>query len=164
MIDRFDRKTFEAALPKAGPHNPLWLALGLRGGEHCYLIAVRPGVLIYVRSSVRADDLAADTAADSIRCWLAADDTGRPLGSKDSRWISRVPGWQARLTETLRKLWKLGHQSRPCPNCLTQMGVFKVKKSGPNKGRWFLSCPACGYWDRWVEAEPKPKQVPQQAA
>lgn len=153
MIDRYTRSEFEAALPVVNGR-PLWQGLGLRSGEHCYTVAVKPGVLIYVRSSVKADDLAADTAADSIRCWLSADDRGTPLGSKPSRWISRVNGWDQRLTETLRALWRLGHQLTPCPRCNVTMLALKVEKEGENKGKWFTKCPACGHrGNGWLRTE-----------
>ena len=87
MIDRYTRDRFEAALPHVTKHpvNTLWNYIGLVGGEHCYAVPVKLGVIIYIRSTVESNGLAADTAKDSIRCWLAADQTGAPLGSKNER-------------------------------------------------------------------------------
>ena len=158
-IDRFSKDRFEAALPRAGKTNALWQPLGLVGGEHCYVIAVQPGVLIYVRSSVRADGMAAETAEDSIRCWLASDSTGKPLGAKLSRWISRVSGWDARMTETFRTLWRLGKKLGKCQqfqpgtalHCQGQMMALRVKKqTSDHLGWWFSSCQSCGAFGDWL--------------
>lgn len=151
MIDQYTKERFEEALPKVGGQ-PLWTALGLRGGEHCYIVPVAPGVLIYVRSTVRADGVAADTAKDSIRCWLASDDGGSALGSKDVRWIARTTGWDRRMTETLRALWRLGRQLKPCA-CGKMMLALKVTKPGENKGRWFTKCPDCDVFGGWLKLE-----------
>jgi len=163
MIDRFDRVAFEAALPCIGcigKVNKLWNYMGIQDGEHVYTVPVRPGVLIFIRSSIRTDGLAAESAKDSIRCWLASDGKGTPLGSKDSHWITRVKGWPDRLTNTLRKLWRLGHQLEKCPKCGAQLLALKVKKEGPNKGRWFAACPNCenGFHKWLVDTPPIPKK------
>jgi hypothetical protein len=159
-IDRFDLGRFEVALPRIGPSSPLWTSLGIRDGEYAYIVPVRPGVLIYIRSSVRADGLAAESAKDSIRCWLASDDKGAPLGSKDSRWVTRVNGWEGRLIDTLRKLWRLGHQLEKCPLCGMQCLALKVKKPGPNLGRWFSACPSCANgFQKWLVEAPAKKEA-----
>ena len=157
MIDTFDRAAFEAALPSVA-RQPLWSALGLVAGEHCYVIPIKPGVLIYIRSSVDASGFCAETGWDSIRCWLAADATGKPLGGKCERWISRVSGWQNRMTETLRTLWRLGRKLKPCPDCGVQLHALKVKKPGPNHGRFFASCPSCRRFDEWL-TPPTQKEI-----
>ena len=150
MIDRFDAARFEAALP-AGH----WRFFGIVDGERCYGVDVKPGVLIYVRSTIQADGLAADTAKDSIRCWLA-DVKGASLSSKNSRWISRVSGWERRLTGTLRVLWYYGHQLQPCNWCGRMMSAFKTK-SGTHAGRWFAKCVDCGKFDEWLVNPPEEK-------
>ncbi len=150
MIDHFSKDEFEKALPVAGGL-PLWRPLGLRAGEHCYGVPVKPGVLIHIRSSVGPDGHAADTAKDSIRCWLSADEGGKPLGSKDSRWIARTNGWQRRLTETLRTLWRMGRQLDACPECGRTMLALKVKRDGPNVGRWFAKCMDCNRDGGWLK-------------
>jgi hypothetical protein len=156
MIDVFTRQRFEAALPV---HNrtgvALWKGMGLVNGEYCYVVAVQPGVLIYVRSSVGPSGYAAESGEDSIRCWIASDETGTPLGSKMSRWVTRVPGWEDRLKELLRALWTIAAQLKPCPVCGETMKAFRVKKEGPNKGRWFTKC--CGGFDSWL-TEPEQQE------
>lgn len=146
MIDRFTKDRFEAALPRIGKQNPLWSEVGLRDGEYCYIVPINPGILVYIRSSVRSDGLAAESAKDSIRCWLAMDDKGTTLSSKDTRWVTRVSGWERRLLETLRTLWRIGRQLAKvgsCPRCQARPRALKVKKPGPNQGRWFAACPNC---------------------
>lgn len=158
MIDRYTREQFEAALPRASAANPLWQGAGMVNGEHCYVVPVKPGVLIFIRSSVRADDLAADAAKDSIRCWLASDAKGTPLSGKAQRWITRVNGWDARLLETLRALWRLGRQLEACPRCNVITHALRVRKDSANKGRWFAGCPNCRQFIKWLEAEPQQKE------
>lgn len=159
MIDRFDRSRFQAALPSLAGQ-PLWQRLGIVAGEYCYIIPVHPGVLIYIRSSIRDDGLAAASSKDSIRLWLAADANGKPLGSKDQRWVTRVNGWESRLLETLRKLWRLGRQLGPCPVCNVTMLALKVRKpNSPNHGRWFSSCPQCKAFGRWLTSDSPSHQV-----
>lgn len=153
MIDRFTRERFEAALPRLGPTNALWSYVGLINGEHCYAVPIRSGVLIFIRSSVNSNGIAADTAEDSIRCWLASDDKGKTLGSKHTAWITRVRGWEERLLKTLRVLWRLGNRLGLCA-CGGQLLALKVRKPGPNQGRWFSSCSICGQFGNWLHAIP----------
>lgn len=150
MIDRFTKERFEKALPcLKGTKQPLWLSEGIRSGEYGYLIPVKPGVVILVRSTIDSTGVAANSGEDSIRCWLA-DSGGVSLGSKDVRWISRVNGWDRRMTETLRKLWRVGHRLEACPTCGKMMGAFKAK-TGHNVGKWFMKCMPCDRFARWLE-------------
>ncbi len=164
MIDAFNLARFETALPRTAAGIALWTALGVRSAEHCYLIAVKPGIAIYVRSSLGPDGLCAESGDDSIRCWLTSDENGTPLGSKNERWISRVNGWDRRMTETLRTLWRLGTKLRPCPACAVTMHALKVKKAGPNAGRFFQSCPKCGRFDGWLTDVKKPESKEMKSA
>jgi len=151
MIDQFSRFDFESALPtdKNDATKQLWKSLGVISGEHCYYVPIKPGVLIYIRSSLRNNGQAAEAGADSIRCWLAADQSGEYLGSKPSRWIARTSGWRKNLTAQLRTLWKLGVQLKPCPKHPAMMHAV-LTKNGKNNGRWFMSCPVCGHWECWL--------------
>jgi hypothetical protein len=162
MIDRFTKQQFEDALPKhKATGKPLWKSLGLEGGEYAYTLEIKPGVEIRVRSSVRSDGQAALVAEDSIRIWLAGPD-GSSLGSKDQRHITRVNGWQSRLTDGLRRLWLRGKELTPCPVCNSHTLAMKVVKEGPNKGRFFQMCAneKCEHrWVKWLdEANNAPKK------
>lgn len=142
MTERFTKEQFEAALPVGSlTGKALWQGLGLVNGEFCYVVPVKPGVLIYVRSSVKADGIAADTGEDSIRCWIAADETGRFLGSKDSRWIARTSGWRDNMIKTLRTLWTAGRAVEHC-SC----GTLKLALKNKTTGAWFTKCPTCNPW------------------
>lgn len=143
-VDLFSKADFEAALPCYKDTGlPCWSAAGMIQGEEAYLVAFShpDDVRIMVRSSVDASGYSAGCGEDSIRCWLVYSDgtQWRPLGSKVSRWTTRVTGWQERLLTVLRTLASVGLRVRRCP-CGAMQGVFKVKKEGKNKGRWFLSC------------------------
>lgn len=161
-VEIFTKDEFEAqALPvNKTNHIQMWSYIGLQGGEHAYLVVI-PGnnVGIEIRSSVRADGKSAGTGQDSIRCWLVDAHTGQPMGSKVSRWTTRLPGWGERTKEVIRQLWAMGLKMVPCPTCKapagtdTRLRCFKVKKEGANKGRLFLRCPSenCKHFE-WMDA------------
>jgi hypothetical protein len=161
-VDVFTKEEFEKqALPvNKDTGAPLWDYLGLRDGEHAYLVKMpKNNVGIEVRSSVKANGVSAATGKDSIRCWLVDQITKEPMGSKISRWTTRMPGWGERTKEVIRQLWAMGQKIIPCPSCKTTTGdnrlrCFKVKKEGPNKGKLFLKCPNehCKHFE-WVDAE-----------
>lgn len=163
MTERFTRSQFEEALPRhKSSGQVLWNSLGLFEGEYCYEVPVRGNVFIKIRSSVMSDGIAADTAANSIRCWLV-DETGHPISNKLQAYVTRVPGWEARLVEQLRTLFAMGMKaSGTCPKCGERLKVFMTKK-GSNKGRAFLRCtlalpnrhfsdtrPSCDYF-KWLD-------------
>lgn len=159
-IDRFTKAEFEAALPVIADGHPragekLWRETGLVENEFTYEMEVSATGRIFIRSSVRPDGLAAETGADSIRCWLARPD-GTPLGNKIQSHISRVTGWQGRMKEILRELWKRHVVAGDCPRCGQAMGIWKVKKSGPNTGRLFAKCPEHGHFFWLDDGKPKP--------
>lgn len=141
LSDRpFHAGTVEAALPtdkKTGAK--LWFYLGIEDGEHVYTVGAFPdGLRIRIRSSVHTDGHSA-TGEDSIRCWLETL-VGDPVAPKVTRWVTRVRGWQTRMSDTLRYLYKLSSYITLCPTCLTWKKAKRVKKTGPNKGRVFTSC------------------------
>ena len=139
-ITRFTRQEFESALPlHKSTGQPLWESLGLAQGEYVYRAGpIIPGVFVRIRSSVRDDGYAASTGKDSIRLWLV-NDKGESLGCKLSKYVTRVSGWDIRLVEQLRELWKIGRKLVPC-GCGAPVRLAKVKKDGPNKGRMFVAC------------------------
>ena len=151
MTERFTKDEFEAVLPKhRDSGQPLWTLIGLVDGEYCYSIQVRDHVRIMIRSSVMYDGYAADTAANSIRCWLV-DEANLPLGNKIQKYVTRVPGWSGRLLDQLRTLYLMGLKAcKPCPKCGVRVKVF-MTKNGTNRGRIFLKCSAlCGYF-QWLD-------------
>lgn len=141
-VEIFSRDQFEQALPcHCKTNEKLWQANGLIDGEFCYTVTPFPNIPygITVRSSVKANGYSADTGQDSIRAWIVTEN-GKPFGSKISRYTTRLPGWQDRLTVILRKLAGLIKQIAPCKSCGHDRPPFKVKKDGPNKGRIFSKC------------------------
>lgn len=141
-VEIFSKTEFENALPKSKTTGqPLWTHKGLVQGEHAYAIDVQnPRVQIIVRSSVHANGLSANTGEDSIRAWLI-DPSGRPLGAKIQKYVTRVAGWQGRMIDMLRKLAKLAKKIRQCPRCTNSLGIVKIKK-GTNAGKLALTCSA----------------------
>jgi len=113
-VEQFTKAEFEAALPKhRGSGKPLWIHTGLIQGEHEYAVFVTDGDMptnkaIFIRSSVGKNGVSADSGKNSIRLWVSYEYKGkwRPLKKLD-RWTTRVPGWQGRMTEKLRELYKL---------------------------------------------------------
>lgn len=162
QVEIFTKEEFERqALPTNKETGvALWKYLGLQGGEHAYLVALpKHNIGIEVRSSVQSDGKSAASGKDSIRCWLVDIDTTQPMGSKVTRWTTRLPGWGERTKEVIRQLWAMGQRMVPCPTCKapdtdTRLRCYKVKKEGPNKGKLFLRCPVdgCKHFE-WMNAE-----------
>lgn len=139
-VEIFDLQQFESALPvNKNTRAPLWTSLGIIHDEYTYLIRINKDIGIVIRSSIDASGLSANTGEDSIRCWLV-DAESNPLGSKVSKWITRIPGWQKRMTGNLRILWGMAIKAGYCPDCQIPKGVYKVKKQTANKGRLFSKC------------------------
>lgn len=144
-IDHFTYEQFEAALPQ-GTHGPLYIVQGVTDGEHAYRMPVKAfnhngGVYVAIRSSVREDGQSAGVGEDSIRLYLMCP-TG-PVASKLTKYITRVKGWERRMTTQLRTLYKIGLALKPCPQCGDLMHGFIAK--GPlvlvqNRGRLFQKC------------------------
>lgn len=143
-VEIFSRQQFEDALPEGH-----WSYSGLVNNEHTYLIRITDDIFITIRSSVDGSGWSADTGEDSIRAWLV-DKNGSPLGSKISKYTTRLPGWDKRLLEVLRGLWHMAELSGYCSKCCQPRGVFKVKKAGPNKNRLFAKCTQCDTFE-WLE-------------
>lgn len=110
MVERFSKEQFEAALPFCKTTGvPLWLPLGLIDGEYSYTIPVTDtNKRIIIRSSIGPSGIAADTGEDSIRLWVEYHykDRWYPL-AKRSRWVTRIPNWEGRITDKLRELYEL---------------------------------------------------------
>ena len=146
MIQRFTQEQFEEALPVHKiTGQPLWECRGYEGGELVYYlpICLQSGILI--RSSIDGSGYAAATGEDSIRAWLVRLD-GSPLGSKVSKWTTRIIGWDERLKAVLRTLWGWKIKAGDCPTCHKPKLVFKVKKAGANRGRVFAKCETHNNW------------------
>lgn len=146
-VDLFDRATFEKALPtRKDGSGPAWVYGGFDLGEHVYLIPLgAKGELpaqIIIRSSIDQTGWSRATGEDSIRI-LVVDKDRKPLSGKFNRWTTRRPGWQERINDLIRFMAEMAVKIGPCPKCCTCTRLAKVKKAGPNKGRWFISCSAC---------------------
>lgn len=149
-IQRFSQLEFEQALPKHKvTKQPLWLCQGLQDGELQYHMPIDDISGIIIRSSIDFTGKAAATGEDSIRAWIV-DQNLQPLGSKVSRWTTRQPGWDKRLTDVLRQLWSWRKAAGNCPDCGQPMGIFKVKKDGPTKGKVFCKCSVHNHF-RWLD-------------
>lgn len=140
MVDEFGVKTFERALPvDKKTKKPLWKSVGIKDGEYTYHMDAPQGLVIQIRSSIRGDGISATTGKDSIRIWLTTA-AGMPVGSKVQAYVTRVNGWDKRLIEVLREVWKRAKTLKRCPDCKKFMGIYKVKKVGENTGRLFSQC------------------------
>lgn len=158
MVDKFTVEDFENALPvDKNTHSPLWKRLGIINNEYCYLLPVDDQVGIMIRSSISRSGVSADSGEDSIRAWLVEYNevekitgkkvliVGKSLGSKVSRWTTRVTGWQDRLINNddsvIRTLWRWRKMAGDCSHCGKPKKVFKVNKHSANRGRIFAKCP-----------------------
>jgi len=120
--DVFSKAEFEDALPiDKDTNKPLWKELGFNKGEYVYLVTVdndnnnRTGVL--VRSSVKANGFSAAAGEDSIRLYLMNIETKKPLAEKVDAWTQRTKGWEKRMIQKIRKLYKKGLKMLNCPKC-----------------------------------------------
>lgn len=96
-------------------------------------------VVIEIASSIGRNGFADPTGDNSIRIWLT-DVTGLPLGNKFQKWVTRVSGWEARLTDKLDRTFSVGKKITFCEKCSSMRKIWIVKKEGPNKGRLFIRC------------------------
>lgn len=147
-VEIFSLDDFRNALPcHKTTGAPLWSEVGLLQGEYCFLVKpFASPFAILVRSSVGSSGQSADTGEDSIRAYIVDSATLKNWGGKVSRWTTRLPGWQERMTEkVLRPLAIMLKNIVPCSHCGEMVKPFKVKKEGPNKGRLFVTCknPVC---------------------
>jgi hypothetical protein len=146
-VDIFDKVTFEMALPKLkGTDIPAWECVGLDHGEYTYLVTLgeKCPAKILVRSSVDSTGWSRATGEDSIRVYVVDKDR-KPLSGKANRWTTRLPGWQERMNTIIRFLAVMAVKIKTCPKCSKDLlRLNKVRKEGPNKGRWFLACPENG--------------------
>lgn len=155
-VEIFNKETFENALPKLkGTDQPAWKCIGLVSGEFTYLITLgdnKPAKIL-VRSSVDQTGWSRATGQDSIRVYVV-DANQQPLSGKANRWTTRVPGWQDRMNEIIRFLAQMAVKIGTCPKCEKHglIRLNKVKKEGPNKGRWFLACREANCYFEWQTA------------
>ena len=158
-IEQFSKEQFETALPKDKNGILLWRYAGVVGHEHVYSIFITNGTVglgeleIRVHSSVnRHTGYADDTGENSIRLYLYSPKYNRSLGKTESRWITRVSGWDKRMIQQLRELYSRGLKSSRCRKCGELQGVFTAK-TAKNKGRQFRVCldDECKKWGGWVK-------------
>jgi len=139
MTELFGLATFEKALPvNKSTKEPLWHSLGIIDGEYAYRIPVDTKAEIMVFSSIHPDG-DPDGDDECIKCWLV-NKNGLSLGRNVSKWTTRLPGWEIRLAESLRTLWRWRKASGDCPTCGLALGIYKVSNAGSNKGRIFAKC------------------------
>lgn len=140
MTEVFTLEEFKKALPvNKNTGEPLAKSLGFRDGEEVFEMVIDDYSAISIRSSIKGDGKAAATGKDSIRAWLVTRE-GKPLGSKVSKWTTRLPGWEGRLTEVLRTLWGWRKAAGNCSCCGEPKRIYKVKAATENKGRVFANC------------------------
>ncbi len=132
-VDTFTKDQFDAALPQ------LPRTSAFEAGQWVWTLPVRSGMAIKVYSGIGASGVSAGCGEDSIRAVIVRTGDGRVYGSKLKRWVTRQPGWRARMTDMLRAMWKLALLTGPC-NCGGCVGVYVARKAGPNKGRMFRKC------------------------
>jgi len=133
-IDVFDTKRFEAALPKDKNGNNLWNYAGFEDNERMYVVYAGPFARVVVRSSIDESGFAAESGQDSIRLWLEIlTDSGTCQAVKKlDAWTTRVPGWEGRMIEKMRQLYRYGIKVK---RELPHGQQFWFVKKGPNEGR-----------------------------
>jgi len=157
-VDIFTKQEFEDALPiHKETGDPLWIEVepSFRPFEYQYYITIDDKTGIMIRSSIRVGKTTSDkTGKNSIRAWLVqkTEQGYRPLGhSKSQSYVTRVSGWQKRLTDVLRTLWGLRRTAGDCNVCKEPKSIWKCKKENENKGRMFANCKRCeGEGFEWI--------------
>ena len=134
-IETFTKQDFENYLAQC--HSP-FESLDLVDGEYAYRLPLDGQSAIIVRSSVKSDGQSASTGKDSIRAWLIGNND-KPLGSKVSKWTTRLSGWQDRLDSVLKTICEWRAMAGDCPDCNKPKGIFKSRTKA-NKGRIFAKC------------------------
>lgn len=150
--ERFTRKDFEKALSATGLS---YNCRGIIAGELRYHIAVHSTVIIEVASSIGESGFADDCGENSIRLWLSKD--GMPAGSKISRWVTRVTGWQTRLQDQVERLAAMGREVKECRKCHSTVKIY-ISKTAKNPGRIFTKC-NCANGFHWLD-EVEQKEAP----
>lgn len=164
-VELFNKETFEKALPnKKDGSGPAWLYGGFDKGEHTYLLPLgEKGDLpaqILIRSSIDSTGWSRATGEDSIRV-MVVDKYGKPLSGKFNRHTTRLPGWGDRMMQIVRFMAEMAVKIGECPNCKKDLTrLAKVKKPGPNKGRWFISCRACNDHFKWLSKDNDEEEIP----
>lgn len=150
MIEHFTKDYFESTLPglivtTEVEHLSGRFLCTFDKGEYQYDLKITDEILIRVRSSIGLSGFSATTGEDSIRHWLILKG-GRPLSNKISgRWTTREKGWETRLKNNLRKMWKLVEKSGYCSTCGQPRVIRKVEK----KDKIFAFCDNCK--SKWEE-------------
>jgi hypothetical protein len=168
QAESFTKAQFEEhALPArfAAMNVRPWREAGLEKGEFVYLIwlGLDTHAIIEVRSSILANGLS-NPDPSSIRASLV-NPKRKSLGMSVKRWVQRTVGWQERTLNVLRKLALLGGCIQPCLQCGAACKLNRSAKDKPNTSfcnlaRYFLTCPRCRIYCRWLPLrEPLPTPV-----
>ena len=144
-IIRFTKAEFDAAIPDQFEY------AGSEYNEHIWLGIVNGNAQVLVRSSISTmSDKADGTGENSIRTYIQVfreDGTFQTLKRKYS-YITRLPNWETRLIEQLRKDWKLAVSCKKripfCSKC-NKAKIAWIAKSGTNEGRVCCRCFDCDY-------------------
>lgn len=112
--------------------------------------ALFPGeVFIKIYSSIDPRTMMSrDTGKDSIRLILV-NGKGKYL-AKDGVYVTRVKGWEKRLKDKIRTLWRLALSLPRCPECKGRSGIYTCRL-GQNKGKRFHKCFHCQKWLGWTK-------------
>ena len=157
-VERFSRADFEDALPRDKKGKNLWERRETIGHEYTYAVPIINGTVksgeleIRVHSSVSEWTGYADSLGEnSIRLYLYSPKYKKSLGKTESRWITRVSGWDKRMIDQLRVLYARGLKSSRCKKCGELQGAFTAK-TAKNKGRQFRVClnDDCKEWGGWI--------------
>ena len=119
-------------------------------GKRAFVEGLIPGeVSVKVYSSIDPiTGVCRESGDDSIRLVMVGH-KGKPLGKIDN-YTTRIAGWEERLKNKFRIMWKIAQTLPRCPKCHHVVG-WNVCKSGQNKGRMFARCWGCNVWIGWKD-------------
>jgi len=158
-VDTFTKTQFEDAIETICTHvryQLRWEEMKTYrvGKEFVYEIPTSHlSIILVIHSSVNTITLESDGSGEnSIRVWVKDPYTNKPLMGKTQKWITRVEGWESRLMQVITDLLSKIMQVDFCDDCRNFEHIYKVRKEGANKGRFFKRC-QCKNSFEWLKDE-----------
>jgi len=155
MIERFTLDEFKQALPDDS------IDVGIVGGEHVFEVPLTNAKLI-IRSSIGPSGIADSTGENSIRI-LLMDLNGDFVISEKAKllnYVTRTPGWKARMYEKIENMVGILDQLDLCATCgkLLRVNIVQNPKS-KHVGKLFASCRKYSHDNGWKVINPSAKMA-----
>lgn len=157
--EKFTKVEFETALTEMSKSGgKLWECVSFEKYELCYIVPVldngKPtNKRIFIRSSIGATLVAADTGKNSIRIWAEYEYCGqwRPLAKVQKHHVARTVNWRKNLKEWISATYRVAledgrtrvHGLKQAAGMTTTTNQVETRKSIVGNIQ-FVKCPKCG--------------------